>query len=75
MIQKIKCAIGIHFPWSPPWMYPRDVICRWCWELLTTAEETSLIIEQEDKERERVVAELTKALDNQKVLERYGIRA
>ena len=55
MIQEIKCSIGIHSSWSPPWMAPRDVTCRHCNKLLITTEETDDLVKQYEKE----MAELT----------------
>lgn len=76
--QKIKCALGIHSPWSPPWMYPRDVVCKWCQELLITTEETERIVKQEENERNRKAVKLLNDLvaqtKAQRIFERYGIR-
>ncbi len=74
MIQEIKCSIGIHSPWSPPWMTPRDVACRHCYKLLITTEETDDIIKRNDYERDWLAAELTRDLKIWWHQRRYGFR-
>lgn len=43
------CFFFGHFPWSPPWMFPRDVTCRRCGALLITAEETDRLVDSDER--------------------------